>query len=82
MEQEIKVIARATVKRGRDSFSIVELKIPGQRSRKVVSAKELREKAGVRMVTQTKKVSTYLNSDEGRAWVNETPDRTQDFMNF
>lgn len=65
-DKRIKVVAWMTTKSKGETTGIYEVVIDGRH--KYLPLNEVKEKAGVTRVNQTKKVESWLNTIEGRSW--------------
>lgn len=66
-DRRIKCVAYATKKIKGKTSGIYEVAIYGQ-GHKYLPLNELKELSGVRQVSQTKKIESWLNTNEGRKW--------------
>lgn len=69
-DRRIKCIAYMTTKHKGKTSGVYEVKIHGK-GHKYLPLNELKELAGVKQVSQTKKIEAWLNTDEGRKWALE-----------
>lgn len=76
----ISINSTLTREKGAKRMHYMYLNVNGRSINKCVNGLELKQLAGVKRINQTKQMTDWLNTDQGRQWANTTSDIREDIF--